>query len=169
MLKRNIPLILFFSVFVMILYGLYITPRYPKQEIFLEEAEEFIQMPFFKGRVEMPAIDDLYVLENTAGRDVLKLGKFLQGRAAGLHWLAEDHFRGYDEDVVVGVRLTIDSLGRVEKPIIDFCSTNDEDFKKRLRDHIRLFWVYPRSVSGVTEIWIPIKWDAHYEAPATEG
>ena len=70
------------------------------------KVEEFVPQSYYKGRV--PMLDDLYVLENSAGRDVLKLGKSLQGRAAGLHWLVSQHFRTYNDDVILGLKLTID-------------------------------------------------------------
>lgn len=165
MLKRNIPLILFALVFLVIAYGLLMSPsRYkPEKKIYvLEEVEQLEDHPYYKGRVVMPEVDDLYVLENTAGRDVLKLGKSLQGRAAGLHWLGVNHFRSFTEDVLVGLKLSIDSTGHILNPEIVYSSTKDDSFKKKLVHHIRTYWVYPRSVGGETEFWFPVRWLANY-------
>lgn len=163
---RNIPLILFSLVFFVIAYGLFVSPqRYKPSRLKPVEPvqEEKIDRPYFKGRVIMPDVGDLYVLENTAGRDILKLGKSLQGRAAGLHWLATDHFRYYAEDVTVGLKLTIDSTGHIAFPDVVYCNTPDDEFKMRLIKHIRSFWVYPPTKNGKTEFWFPVKWLGMYE------
>lgn len=163
---RNIPLILFSLVFLVLAYGLFTTPpRYKPSKIKPVEAvqEEKSDLPYFKGRVIMPDVGDLYVLENSAGRDILKLGKSLQGRAAGLHWLASDHFRYYTEDVIVGLKLTIDSSGHIGYPEVVYCNTPDDEFKMRLIKHIRSLWVYPPSKNGKTEFWFPVKWIGDYE------
>ena len=165
MIKRDLPVVLFALVFLVIAYGLITTPpRYApaKTKMVMEEVEEFVPHTYYRGRVLMPDVDELYVLENSAGRDVLKLGKSLQGRAAGLHWLATQHFRTNDEDVLVGLKLTIDSTGHIDYPEILYCSTNDDDFKWKLIHHIRTYWVYPRSVGGITEFWFPVRWLAEY-------
>ncbi len=165
MFKRNLPIVLFAMVFLVIVYGLVTTPpRYApvKTRMVMEEVEEFVPQSYYKGRVLMPDVDDLYVLENSAGRDVLKLGKSLQGRAAGLHWLASQHFRTYNDDVLVGLKLTIDSTGHIDYPEILYCNTNDDDFKWKLIRHIRTYWVYPRTKGGITEFWFPVRWLAEY-------
>lgn len=163
---RNIPLILFSLVFVVIAYGLFMTPPHykPSKAKPVEPVqEEEPDRPYFKGRVVMPDVGDLYVLENTAGRDILKLGKSLQGRAAGLHWLATEHFRYYAEDVIVGLKLSIDSTGHIGFPEVVYCNTPDDEFKLRLIRYIRNFWVYPKSKNGKTEFWFPVKWIADYD------
>ena len=72
------------------------------------EAEEFRS---FSGRVVLPSVDDIYVLDNSAGRDIPAFVKYLEGRAAGLHWLARAYFKAHcgSGDVALGLRLTIDS------------------------------------------------------------
>lgn len=164
---RNIPLILFSLVFLVIAYGLFTTPPRYKPARLKPVTDEVVEVkpdhPYFKGRVIMPDVGDLYVLENTAGRDILKLGKSLQGRAAGLHWLATEHFRNYDKDVTVGLKLSIDSTGHIEFPKVVYCNTPDDDFKMNLISHIRSYWVYPHSKNGKTEFWFPVKWLAKYE------
>lgn len=167
MFNRNIPLVLFALVFLVLAYGLITTPpRYKpsKPKPMVENVQENkVEPPYFKGRVVMPEVGDLYVLENSAGRDILKLGKSLQGRAAGLHWLATDHFRYYTEDLIVGLKLSIDSTGHIASPEIVYCNIPDDNFKQNLIKHIRSYWVYPRSKNGKTEFWFPVKWLYEYE------
>ena len=86
MLKRNAPLLAFALVFVAVLYFVYSIPQY--EPIVDAEEEEDVAEEAFTGRVEMPSIDEIYVIENTAGRDLNKLAMFLEGRAAGLHYLS---------------------------------------------------------------------------------
>lgn len=116
----------------------------------------------FTGRVDIPGVDDIYVLDNSAGRDIAAVGTYLSGRAAGLHWLSRRYFREHrnSPDVLVGVRLSIDSLGVVVCNEIRSSDLEDESFVDELKDHIEHFWRYRRSVSGKTEILIPIRWRA---------
>ena len=88
MLKRNAPLLAFALVFVAVLYFVYSIPQY--EPIVDVEEEEEVPEEAFTGRVEMPSIDEIYVIENTAGRDLNKLAMFLEGRAAGLHYLSSE-------------------------------------------------------------------------------
>ena len=71
MLKRNAPLLAFALVFVAVLYFVYSIPQY--EPIVDVEEEEDVVEEAFTGRVEMPSIDEIYVIENTAGRDLNKL------------------------------------------------------------------------------------------------
>ena len=91
MLKRNAPLLAFALVFVAVLYFVYSIPQY--EPIVDVEEEEEVPEEAFTGRVEMPSIDEIYVIENTAGRDLNKLAMFLEGRAAGLHYLSSEYFK----------------------------------------------------------------------------
>lgn len=167
MIKRNLPLILLFLAFVALLDIVYSIPRNvpnPTEKLSIApEPEEDARS--FTGRVVMPNIDDIYVLENSAGRDIVQLEKFLQGRAAGLHFLAEDYYKKskrHDEDILVGLRLTLDSLGQFEVSEFLFSNTKDKIFKSRLVDHIKYYWRYPRGTAGKLEFWIPIRWLAKY-------
>ena len=175
MIKRNFPLILMFLMFVGLLYVLFSIPRsVPEPEVpFVPEPKE--ETTGFSGRVVMPGVDDIYVLENSADRDIEQLVRFLQGRAAGLHYLAAEHFRNLkknarrshkkvalSDDILVGVRMTLDSLGHFTLDEYVFSNTEDESFKKTLADHIGYYWRYPKSASGKLEFWIPIRWMAEY-------
>ena len=65
MLKRNAPLLAFLLVFVAVLYFVYSIPQY--EPIVDAEEEEEVVEDAFVGRVEMPSIDEIYVIENSAG------------------------------------------------------------------------------------------------------
>ncbi len=167
MLKRNAPLLAFALVFVAVLYFVYSIPQY--EPIVDAEEEEEVPEEAFTGRVEMPSIDEIYVIENTAGRDLNKLAMFLEGRAAGLHYLSSEYFKkirvsrkGHkffksDDDVFLGLHLTLDSLGRFNDPQIMFTSSDNDVFKVKLLKHVEYF----SSKQGKLEIWIPIRFHAN--------
>jgi len=187
MLKRNAPVLAFLLVFIAVLYFIYSVPHYePIVDIREEKAEAFV-LPFdsnaFCGRVEMPSLDEIYVLDNTAGRDLNRIAMFLQGRAAGLHFLSSEYFQKSkpprnrkgkskgkgkkdhshfksDDGVFLGLRLSLDSLGRFKNPQIMFSDTDDKVFKVKLLQHIEYFWRMPPSKQGSLEMWIPIRFHA---------
>lgn len=129
--------------------------------------EQPVAQKGFTGRVVMPSLDDFYVLENTAGRDLMQFERFLQGRAAGLHYAAAGHFkknratkkRGKKnpEDVLMGLKLTLDSLGHFTPEIL-FSNTDDENFKGLVLSQVQTYWRYPRSEGGRFVVWVPIAW-----------
>ncbi|SHK74516.1 MULTISPECIES: hypothetical protein [unclassified Fibrobacter] len=171
MLKRNAPLLAFLLVFVAVLYFVYSIPQY--EPIVDAEEEEEVVEDAFVGRVEMPSIDEIYVIENSAGRDLNKLALFLEGRAAGLHYLSSEYFKKIrvarkggrfiksDDDVFLGLHLTLDSLGRFMDPQIMFTSSDNDVFKVKLLKHVEYFWRLPPSKQGKLEIWIPIRFHAN--------
>lgn len=171
MLKRNAPLLAFLLVFVAVLYFVYSIPQY--EPIVDAEEEEEVVEDAFVGRVEMPSIDEIYVIENSAGRDLNKLALFLEGRAAGLHYLSSEYFKKIkvrrkgnrfiksDDDVFLGLHLTLDSLGRFMDPQIMFSDSDDDVFKVKLLKHVEYFWRLPPSKQGKLEIWIPIRFHAN--------
>ena len=171
MLKRNAPLLAFLLVFVAVMYFVYSIPQY-EPVVDIEDDEEEIVEDAFSGRVSMPSIDEIYVIENTAGRDLNKLAMFLEGRAAGLHYLSSEYFKKIkvrrkgnrfiksDDDVFLGLHLTLDSLGRFKDPQIMFSDSDDDVFKVKLLKHVEYFWRLPPSKQGKLEIWIPIRFHA---------
>ena len=174
MLKRNAPMFAFMLVFVAVLYFVYSIPHYePIVDVEEKEAEEEVVEKAFNGRVEMPSIDEIYVIENTAGRDLNKLALFLKGRAAGLHYLSSEYFKKFkvrhknnravksDDDVFLGLHLTLDSLGRFNSPKIMFSDSDDEVFTVKLLKHVEYFWRLPPSKQGLLEMWIPIRFHAN--------
>jgi hypothetical protein len=172
MLKRNAPLLAFLLVFVAVMYFVYSIPQY-EPVVDIEDDEEEIVEDAFSGRVSMPSIDEIYVIENTAGRDLNKLAMFLEGRAAGLHYLSSEYFKKIkvrrkgnrfiksDDDVFLGLHLTLDSLGRFKDPQIMFSDSDDDVFKVKLLKHVEYFWRLPPSKQGKLEIWIPIRFHAN--------
>ena len=171
MLKRNAPLLAFLLVFVAVLYFVYSIPQY-EPVVDIEDDEEEVVEDAFIGRVSMPSIDEIYVIENTAGRDLNKLAIFLEGRAAGLHYLSSEYFKKIkvhrkgsrfiksEDDVFLGLHLTLDSLGRFMDPQIMFSDSDDDVFKVKLLKHVEYFWRLPPSKQGKLEIWIPIRFHA---------
>lgn len=169
MFKRNFPLILLLLVFVALFDVMFSVQRYELVAPVVVEPVPEQNVKSFTGRVVMPKLDDIYVLENSAGRDLVQLERFLQGRAAGLHYLASEHFKALKKqrraamaDVVVGIRVTLDSTGAFNLDEFVFANTGDEEFKQKLADHIKYFWRYPKSTAGKLEFWIPIRWLAKY-------
>lgn len=129
-----------------------------------EEAPAPEEPRSFTGRVVMPDEESILVLENSADRDIAKIVTYLSGRAAGLHWLARPYFKNHKsaEDVIVGVRMTIDSLGRIACNEIEYTNAEDESLKDALQRHIEYYWLYRKSESGKTELWVPIIFRAVY-------
>jgi len=175
MFRRNFPLIVMFLLFAGMLYVLFSVPRFVPEPVvpIVPEPEE--DPAGFSGRVVMPGIEDIYILDNSAGRDIAQLEKFLSGRAAGLHYLAAEHFRELrksrrsaskknsgTDDILVGVRMTLDSLGQFTLDEFVFSNTDDETFKKAFSEHVQYYWRYPKSDAGKLEFWIPIRWMAEY-------
>ncbi len=164
-MKQNFPLIVLFLVFLGLLN--FIWQVQPYKAPLLDEPEtisvESENSKPFRGRMDMPGLDDIYVLENSAGRDVEALEKYIQGRAAGLHWLGQEHFKkkGAD-DIRLGLHLVVDSLGVFTCREILFSDADDEAFEQKLKDHIEYFWRYKKSENGVTDFWIPLRWKAKY-------
>ena len=118
----------------------------------------------FHGRVEFPPVEDILVLENSAERDMEKLATYFEGRSAGLHWLARPHFksRKNPEDVVMGLRLSLDSLGQFKCEEIEFNNAEDSTFTQAVKWHVERYWRYRRSDSGKTELWLPVIFRASY-------
>ena len=66
-----------------------------------------------------------------------------------------------DDDVFLGLHLTLDSLGRFMDPKIMFSDSDDDVFKVKLLKHVEYFWRLPPSKQGKLEIWIPIRFHAN--------
>ena len=167
---RDLPIFFLVLVFAGLLLGVYYIKPYKPVVSIVPVAEEEPQWHAFTGRVVMPSLDDMYVLGNSADRDLLQFERFLQGRAAGLHFAAADYFkkrncvaaRGESSpDVVLGIKLTLDSLGIFEPEIL-FSNISDENFKGLVLSQIQTYWRYPRSEQGNLEVWVPVVWKSCY-------
>ena len=164
-MQRNLPiffLVLFFAGLLVSVFVILQTKSFQPVASIVPEPEEQEEWHGFTGRVLMPSFDDLYVLENSAGRDLREFARFLKGRAAGLHWTSSNHFAREHRDVVMGIKLTLDSLGMFNPEIL-FTDTNDEKFKSLVLSHIQTYWRYPRSEEGIFEVWVPIVWKSNYK------
>lgn len=174
MILRNFPLLLLALIIIALGSVIFIkTPERPMLLPAVVEPEPEVVSNSYLGRMVMPSLDDIYVLDNSAGRDLLQFERFLRGRAAGLHWVATEHFKNEKafarhhknasvKDIYMGLKLTVDSLGTMD-PSILFCNNNDQEFTALVLQHIRAFWKYPRSVSGKFEVWVPIVWRADWK------
>ena len=92
----------------------------------------------FHGRVELPPVEDILVLSNSADRDIEKLATYFEGRSAGLHWIAQSYFKKHRN------------------------SAEDETLGESIRQHIETYWRYRKSESGYTELWLPVRFRAVY-------
>lgn len=167
---HNFPILFLVLAFAGLLLGVYYIEPYKPVVSIVPVPEEQPQWHAFTGRVVMPSLDDMYVLANSAGRDLEQFEKFLQGRAAGLHWVAADHFKKVkckasgevpEADVVLGLKFSLDSLGMFNPEIL-FSNIEDENFKGLVLSHIQTYWRYLRSEQGVLEVWVPIVWKSCY-------
>lgn len=118
----------------------------------------------FSGRIELPPVEDILVLSNSADRDMERLYTFFEGRSAGLHWIAQSYFRSHrhSDDVVVGLRLAIDSLGRFTCNGMEFSNADDASLGEAIRLHIETYWRYRKSETGTTELWLPVRFKSKW-------
>ena len=166
-MKSDLPIFFLILVFAGLLFAIYHIKPYQAPVSIVPVVNEK-QWNAFTGRMVMPSVDDFYVLENSADRDLFQFEKFLQGRAAGLHWASAEHFMklknaapSEKKDVVIGLKLTLDSLGMFTPEIL-FSNTDDENLKGLVLSQIQTYWRYPRSVGGRFVVWVPIVWKANY-------
>jgi len=172
---RDLPILFLIVVFGGLLF--FLTQVKTDQPVAsIVPVEHPVEQKAFTGRVVMPSLNDIYVLENSAGRDLLQFEKFLLGRAAGLHYAAASHFkknrasrnraskkRGKEKspDVLMGLMLTLDSLGHFSPEIL-FSNTDDENLKGLVLSQVQTYWRYPRSESGRFVVWVPIAWKSSW-------
>ncbi|MCF0223598.1 MAG: hypothetical protein HUK20_04950 [Fibrobacter sp.] len=163
MKKSDLPLILLSLVFLAMLSVLFVEFKDPPKAPSIEPKP--IKIESFTGRMIMPSIDDLYVLDNSSGRDLEQFIRFLQGRAAGLHYLASDVFKNkkQKENIELALKLTLDSLGHFAEPEILFSNIEDQAFQTLLKKHISTYWQYPRSTAGKFEAWVPMIWKREWD------
>jgi len=161
---RDLPIIFLVLAFAGLLFILSQIHQYTPV-VSVEPVPDPETQQSFTGRVVMPSLDDIYVLENSSGRDLLQFERFLQGRAAGLHFASSSYFKSHRSrkgkqesgNVMMGIRLTLDSLG-VFTPEILFSNTDDKDFQGLVLSQIQAYWRYPRSEEGRLVVWVPVVW-----------
>ncbi|OWV26188.1 hypothetical protein B7988_06245 [Fibrobacter sp. UWB1] len=165
---RNLPIYFMVLVFAGMLFALSKVHIYTPVVLPAEPEPAPVEQEGFTGRVIMPSLDDIYVLENTAGRDLVQFARFLKGRAAGLHYASAAYFKANQKNLkkdsphaIMGIKLTLDSLG-ASSPEILFTNVHDNNFKGLVLSQIQTYWRYPRSESGRFVVWFPIAWETEY-------
>lgn len=163
---RNLPIYFLILVFAGLMFALSRVQLYTPVVTIEPEPAPVLPDDGFTGRMVMPSIDDIYVLENTAGRDIVQFEKFLKGRAAGLHFASGAYFKTNRKSVrresnaFMGIKLTLDSMGTFTPEIL-FTNVQDENFKGLVLSQIQTYWRYPRSEQGKFVAWVPFVWKAN--------
>lgn len=174
MFFRNLIGLFVILLFLALVVGVLLMPRneykvpVDVREVEVEDVHK-VETPF-EGRMIMPEASDLEVLDNSAGRDLEQLATFMKGRAAGLHWIANDHFkkawrnlrkRKTVPDIHARLILSVDSMGVFQVDSI-MSDTDDVDLATRLQEHIKKYWRYRRSANGKTDFIVPFIWTSKY-------
>ena len=164
---RNLPIYFMILVFAGMLFALSKVHIYTPVVLPAEPEPAPVEQEGFTGRVIMP-LDDIYVLENTAGRDIMQFARFLKGRAAGLHFASAAYFKANQKNLkkdspqaIMGIKMALDSLGTFSPEIL-FTNVHDDNFKGLVLSQIQTYWRYPRSESGRFVVWFPIAWKTEY-------
>ncbi|MCQ2096679.1 MAG: hypothetical protein MJY87_01895 [Fibrobacter sp.] len=157
-------------LFILMIVALYLMPRSEKvnedtSENLTPEEIHRVEVPF-EGRVVLPEASDFEVVDNSANRDLDQVALFMKGRAAGLHWLANEHFKKASRknplpDVRMELNISIDSMG-VFFVSLKSSNSKDKSMDEDLLDHIKKYWRYRRSTSGKTELIVPFTWTSRY-------
>ena len=164
---RNLPIYFLILVFAGLMFALSRVQLYTPVVTVEPEPAPVLPDDGFLGRMEMPSLDDIYVLDNSAGRDLVMFEKFLKGRAASLHFASASYFKANrknthkDTNAFMGIKLTLDSLGMFSPEIL-FTNVNDENFKGLVLSQIQTYWRYPRSEQGKFVAWVPFVWKNNY-------
>ena len=164
---RNLPIYFLILVFAILMFALSRVQLYTPVANTESDAPAPVEQEGFTGRMVMPSLDDIYVLDNSAGRDIVQFEKFLKGRAASLHFASTAYFKANrknahkDSNAFMGIKLTLDSTGMFNPEIL-FTNVDDENFKGLVLSQIQTYWRYPRSVQGKFVAWVPFVWKTNY-------
>ena len=164
---RNLPIYFLILVFAGLMFALSRVQLYTPVVTAEPDAPAPVESDGFLGRMEMPSLDDIYVLENSAGRDIVQFEKFLKGRAASLHFASASYFKATrknarkETNAFMGIKLSLDSTG-LFTPEIMFTNVDDENFKGLVLSQIQTYWRYPRSEQGKFVAWVPFVWKNNY-------
>ena len=164
---RNLPIYFLILVFAILMFALSRVQLYTPVANTESDAPAQVEPEGFTGRMVMPSLDDIYVLDNSAGRDIVQFEKFLKGRAASLHFASAAYFKANrknahkDSNAFMGIKLTLDSTGMINPEIL-FTNVDDENFKGLVLSQIQTYWRYPRSVQGKFVAWVPFVWKTDY-------
>ena len=114
---HNLPIYFLILVFAVLMFALSRVQLYTPVINTESDVPVPVESECFTGRMVMPSLDDIYVLDNSAGRDIVQFEKFLKGRAAGLHFASAAYFKANrknahkDSNAFMGIKLTLDSTG----------------------------------------------------------
>ena len=164
---HNLPIYFLILVFAVLMFALSRVQLYTPVINTESDVPVPVESECFTGRMVMPSLDDIYVLDNSAGRDIVQFEKFLKGRAAGLHFASAAYFKANrknahkDSNAFMGIKLTLDSTG-LFIPEILFTNVEDENFKGLVLSQIQTYWRYPRSEQGKFVAWVPFVWKTAY-------
>lgn len=166
MIRRNLPILLFLTLFLGLLVILLgnVSPKI--LPIKKESKGEVAPLEvLFHGRMEPLSISNLYVYENTAERNVEDLLTYLQGRLSSLHYLYEKTYprkKRPNEDLFIGLWVEIDQDGLFKNARIQFNNAKETALNKPLIQLVEKYWRYKRANQGSTTILIPLQWHAKY-------
>ena len=150
---HNLPIYFLILVFAVLMFALSRVQLYTPVANTESEAPAPAESESFTGRMVMPSLDDIYVLDNSAGRDIVQFEKFLKGRAAGLHFASAAYFKANRKNAHKDSNFI---------PEILFTNVEDENFKGLVLSQIQTYWRYPRSVQGKFVAWVPFVWKTDY-------
>lgn len=165
MLRRNGSVFLFLFMFLGLLAVLFWKAP-SKISPLLETPQEPVSSEvLFHGRLKPLSISDLYVIENSAERDIESLLTYLQGRLSSLHYLFEAKVprrKRNKEDLLIGLLVEINQEGTFKNAKIQFNSAKNSEMNKPLVQFVEKYWKYKRAENGSTTILIPLQWSAKY-------
>lgn len=165
MIRRNAVVFVFLFVFLGLLAILFFVPE-SKTPLLVEDS--VIELPpavIFHGRLSPLSISDIYVVENSAERDVESLLKYLQGRSSSLHYLFEKTYskrKRLKEDLLIGLWIQIDSDGFFRNVKVRFSNAEKSALEKPLIQFVEKDWRYKKVEEGSTTLLIPFLWRAEY-------
>jgi len=165
MLRRNGSVFLFLFMFLGLLAVLFWKAP-SKISPLLETPQEPVSSEvLFHGRLKPLSISDLYVIDNSAERDIESLLTYLQGRLSSLHYLFEAKVprrKRNKEDLLIGLLVEINQEGTFKNAKIQFNSAKNNEMNKPLVQFVEKYWKYKRAENGSTIILIPLQWRAKY-------
>lgn len=165
MLRRNGSVFLFLFMFLGLLAVLFWKAP-SKISPLLETPQKPVSSEvLFHGRLKPLSISDLYVIDNSAERDIESLLTYLQGRLSSLHYLFEAKVprrKRNKEDLLIGLLVEINQEGTFKNAKIQFNSAKNNEMNKPLVQFVEKYWKYKRAENGSTTILIPLQWSAKY-------
>ena len=165
MLRRNGSVFLFLFMFLGLVAVLFWKAP-SKISPLLETPQKPVSSEvLFHGRLKPLSISDLYVIDNSAERDIESLLTYLQGRLSSLHYLFEAKVprrKRNKEDLLIGLLVEINQEGTFKNAKIQFNSAKNSEMNKPLVQFVEKYWKYKRAENGSTTILIPFQWSAKY-------